>query len=329
MGVADNGGRLVQASVPAWLAGIAIDDRIGIQAGGDQHGASGCDELRPSGSNPDKFPFQCRQPWAKPRISRPNLQRDQFYPSRQGSSSDFRLAGTAHRNRACQKLWTNAIPERNTNHRAGDKGLKLGQQYLSQLWIRLDQQQMIRRGSDEPVCDAGTDGRCRQTEFPHGAEEASNVLIENLLRGGRWIHGGADVDATPVTPFRPTLAYKLPVPCTDSIRVDREAASQFASARKPVARAKIATEYGQDNLRHQLAINGNFTAGGKPESHEGPLDYSAIATLEWIGLSLQWLERVLMICEESGPWCSSQGEARLYFKTGSLNVLLVGLVGHQ
>ena len=177
-----------------------------------------------------------------------------------------------------RSFWTNAIPERNTNHRAGDKGLKLGQQYLSQLWIRLDQQQMIRRGSDEPVCDARTDGRCRQTEFPHGAEEASNVLIENLLRGGRWIHGGADVDATPVTPLRPTLAFKLPVPCTDSIRVDREAASQFASARKPVARAKIATEYGQDNLRDQLAINGNFTAGGKPESHEGPLDYSAIAS---------------------------------------------------
>ena len=100
------------------------------------------------------------------------------------------------------------------------------------------------------------------------AKEPRDVLIENLFRGGRRLGVGPNINTAPMPPFGPAIPFQLPVAGADCIGIYSEATSQFASARKPVTRAQVAAENGQDNLSHELTINGDFAARREPEPHE-------------------------------------------------------------
>ena len=136
---------------------------------------------------------------------------------------------------------------------------------------------MIGRRSDEPVGNAGADGRRGQAELADCAEEAGDMLIENLLRGGGRLRVCPDINTAAMTPLGPAFPLQLAVTCAYGVGVDGKAAGQFTRAGQTVAGTQVAAENGQDDLGNELAIDGDFTAGGEPEPHKGPLDYSAIA----------------------------------------------------
>jgi len=111
------------------------------------------------------------------------------------------------------------------------------------------------------------DGRLRSRT---ARKKSGNMLIENLLWCGGWVRVGADIYTTAMPILGPTFAFELAVAGTDSIRVNAKAAGKFTSAWKTVPGAKIVAKNSEHDLGHQLAVNGNLTAGSKPESHGWP-----------------------------------------------------------
>ena len=63
MGIANNGVGQLEPPAPARFADIAIDDRLRIKAGGDEHGAGRGNELRPGRSDADELAFEVGQVW--------------------------------------------------------------------------------------------------------------------------------------------------------------------------------------------------------------------------------------------------------------------------
>ena len=126
---------------------------------------------------------------------------------------------------------------------------------------------MVWRRGDEPIGNAGTNGRRRQAELANCVKEAGNMLIENLFWSGWRLSICANINAAAMASFSPSFPFQLAIAGAHGIGIDGKTASQFARAGQPGARAQIAAENGQDNLGDQLSINWDFAAGSKPEPH--------------------------------------------------------------
>jgi hypothetical protein len=93
---------------------------------------------------------------------------------------------------------------------------------------------MVRRWGNEPFGNTLAD-RCRwQVKLAYSAKKSGNMLIENLLWGGRWLRVSADIYTTAMPILGPALAFELPVAGTYSIRVNGKASGQLTRAWKTV-----------------------------------------------------------------------------------------------
>ena len=100
VGVAQNGGCLIQAAIPAGLAGIAKDQGVAGKAGCDQDGARGGNKLRPMRSDPEQVTLWNRQPRIEPAMRRADLERDEFDTVGQDCTYALSLARPAKRDGA-------------------------------------------------------------------------------------------------------------------------------------------------------------------------------------------------------------------------------------
>src|SRR6266436_2546746 len=102
----------------------------------------------------------------------------------------------------------------------------------SELFLRLDQQEMIRRLQFQPLPQAGAYGTKRSAEFACRPKESGNQLIERERR--RWSQlrfALPDIHSASMAKLNPPLAFELTVAGTDRVGVKTEAPRQFPRAR--------------------------------------------------------------------------------------------------
>ena len=100
VGVAQDGGCLVQASVPARLARISKNQCVAGKAGCDQHCSRRGEKLRPMRCDPEQVTLWNGQPRVEPAVRRADLKCDEFDTVWQDCADALSLARAAERDGA-------------------------------------------------------------------------------------------------------------------------------------------------------------------------------------------------------------------------------------
>src|SRR6266481_1544454 len=173
-----------------------------------------------------------------------------------------------HRNGAVQSL--RAVVQIATLDRKSHRLPELRSHNSSELFLRLNQQEMIRRLQFQPLPQTGAHGTKRSAEFAGRAKQASNQLIERERRRGNQVRLALpDIDAAAVAKLNPPLPFELAVASTDCIGMKTESTRQFSRARQALPRREVVAEDPENDLCYELFADGNFAAAGKPELHDG------------------------------------------------------------
>src|SRR3981081_557126 len=129
---------------------------------------------------------------------------------------------------------------------------------------------MVGRLQFQPLPQAGSHGTKRSAEFARRAKKFGNQLIERERR--RWNQARFAlpyVNAAAMTKLNPPLPFELAVAGTDRIGMKTEAPRQFPRARQALPRREVVAEDPKNDLCYELSADGNFTAAGQPELHDG------------------------------------------------------------
>jgi len=265
--VADDGGSLIEAAGPAGAGNVSENEALAFDTCGFKDGAGDFDEVGPAGGYADEAAVQRGEPGIEPGACGAYLEGDKFDAGGEKCACSVCLAGAAKRDGCKCYVGPGAIFKRGAGDWESRELADFGEEDFANFVIGLDEEEMIGRRRGKPLGHAATNVGCGHVELADSAEESSNVLVKNLLRSGGRCGVVFDVDAATVAELGPSFACELAVSRADRVGMDAEAASEFASAGKTVAGTEISRENGQDHLRDQLAVDGNFADGREPESH--------------------------------------------------------------
>ena len=275
-GVADDGGGLVEATGPARPGDVAKYEAFVFDSGGFEDGAGDLDKVGPAGGDADEAAVECGEPGVEPGAGGVDLKSNEFDAHREQGPDGVGLAGAAEGDGGEDGFRFGAVFERGGGDGKDGELADLGEEDVAYFGVGLDEEEVVWRRKVEPLGDASADVGGGHVEFADGAEESGDVLVEDLLGGGRGSGVVFYVDAAAVAELGPAVAGKLAVSGADGVGVNAEAAGEFAGAGEAVAGAEVSCKYGKGYLRDQLTVDGYLAGRGEPESHGSLGDIVAV-----------------------------------------------------
>src|SRR5215204_6124793 len=109
--------------------------------------------------------------------------------------------------------------------------------------------------------------RERVSIFTKVPEETSDKLIESESVVERFIVTRSHVNTAPLAKLHPASSCKFAIGGAHSVGMYVVTSSEFASARQTLCYLQVVADDPEDNLRHQLLANWNFTIFGNPDAH--------------------------------------------------------------
>src|SRR5713226_3154963 len=138
--------------------------------------------------------------------------------------------GKHDRNGAVQSF--RAVVQIATLDRKSHGLLDLSRHNSSELFLRLNQQEMVGPLQFQPLPQTGAHGSKRSAEFARRSKESSNQLIERERRRGNQLRFALpDIYAAAMAKLNPPLPFELAIAGTDRVGMKTEAARQFPRAR--------------------------------------------------------------------------------------------------
>src|SRR5437762_11410583 len=101
--------------------------------------------------------------------------------------------------------------------------------------------------------------RERVAFLPKISEEARDELIERELVVNRFVLSRAHINTASLPKLYPPASRKFAISGAHGVRVNVVAPRELARARQTLRYLEIATDNAEDDLRHQLLANRNFT----------------------------------------------------------------------
>src|SRR6185503_1440721 len=83
----------------------------------------------------------------------------------------------------------------------------------------------------------------------------------------RLVGSSSDVNAASLPKLDPTASSEFAICGADCVSVDVVTSGEFARARQALGDFEVVTDNAEDDLRHQLLANGDFTVFGDPDAH--------------------------------------------------------------
>jgi bifunctional non-homologous end joining protein LigD len=281
VGVAQDGGHGVEAALPAGLAGVAEDEGLWRETGGEEHGAGDVEELRPVGDDGDEGVGGEREPGGEPGVGGADGQGDELDTRRQGEADAPGLGGAAERDGGGEDFAGFAVFDRDAAGWIWGNVADFGEEDFAETLVGVDDEEVVGAGGGEPLGDTGADDDFGELELADGLEEAGDVAVEDLLRGGGGVGLGADVDAASLSALGPAFEGEALVAGGDGVGVEGEAAGHFAGAGEAVAGLELAAEDGELDLGGELLVDGDLAAGCEPEPHALSLLFGRGAGQVW------------------------------------------------
>ena len=104
-------------------------------------------------------------------------------------------------------------------------------------------------------------------EMSEGGETRDDLAECNAVFHTR--RSGEDVNAASLPKLDPASPGQFTICGADCVCVDVVAPREFARAWQALGNFEVVTDDTEDDLRHQLLANGDFTVFGDPDAHGG------------------------------------------------------------
>ena len=148
MGVGEDDAGLVEAALPVGLGGVADEESVGWDAGGDEHGAGEGEEVGPVGDDGDEVVLgrgllEDGHPGREPGGGGGDLERDELNAGGEGRADEVGLAGAAEGDGGGEGGGVGAVCGGGFADGEGGGGADFGEEDLAELGVGVDEQEVV------------------------------------------------------------------------------------------------------------------------------------------------------------------------------------------